>query len=64
MCYPCTMCNGCGKMNDGIGSILMRKERTCSKCGEDLLKSMQETRCPSCNMRIPLPPGFTRAELA
>jgi hypothetical protein len=55
MCYPCTMCNGCGKMDSELFASL-RPIARCMNCGKEYIYG--DTICSSCGLPLPLPPGF------
>lgn len=61
MCYPCTMCNGCGKLDHGIGMVFAKRKGSCSQCGEMLPEKDHVRKCPSCGAPVPLPPGVSQS---
>jgi hypothetical protein len=54
MCYPCSGCNGCGKMNSELFSYMIPQLR-CMNCGAEY--SLGEGRCATCGGELPMPPG-------
>lgn len=54
MCYPCTGCNGCGKMNSGLFDYLIAKP-LCLHCGTEY--TLGATTCSQCGKDLPALPG-------
>lgn len=46
MCYPCSMCNRCGKVDR-----LMKASQLCPKCGKP--RGIEESVCPHCGDKRP-----------
>jgi ribosomal protein L40E len=59
MCYPCTMCNGCGKFDHELFQYMIPR-LLCLKCGAELPKDAGV--CPECGAPRPPIPGQTAEE--
>jgi rRNA maturation endonuclease Nob1 len=54
MCYPCSGCNGCGKMDSKLFSYMIPRLR-CMNCGMEY--HLGEDACTECGWELPKPPG-------
>jgi rRNA maturation endonuclease Nob1 len=54
MCYPCTMCNGCGKLDQEMFGFL-KPRLLCLACNAEL--SQDAECCPQCGTPRPAQPG-------
>jgi hypothetical protein len=54
MCYPCSGCNGCGKMDSELFRYMTPRLR-CMNCGTEY--SLGENNCVECGWELPKPPG-------
>jgi hypothetical protein len=55
MCYPCTGCNGCGKMDSELFGYLTPR-LLCPVCETEY--ELGEECCAVCSARLPAPPGI------
>ena len=53
MCYPCTMCNGCGKLNPGSPLFVPRVVVTCLDCGSEV--DDMTGKCLGCGKQVMIP---------
>ena len=53
MCYPCTMCNGCGKLNPGSPLYVPKVVVKCLECGGDV--DEMSGKCLDCGKQVMIP---------
>lgn len=53
MCYPCTMCNGCGKLNPGSPLYMPPVSITCLDCGGEV--DIASGKCVECGAQVMAP---------
>ncbi|MBQ2680992.1 MAG: hypothetical protein IJF97_03550 [Eggerthellaceae bacterium] len=53
MCYPCTMCNGCGKLNPGSPLFVPKVVVKCLDCGGDV--DEMSGKCLGCGKQVMIP---------
>jgi rRNA maturation endonuclease Nob1 len=54
MCYPCSGCNGCGKMDSELFNYMTPRLR-CMNCGAEY--TIGEDTCTECGWELPRLPG-------
>ena len=62
MCYPCTMCNGCGKLDPGSPLYMPMAVVKCLDCGGDV--DSMSGKCLNCGKQVMIPLGDDPAEPA